>query len=133
MRAHGLEDQRQRLSEAIGLLQKYETFGRTRALELQAAALTLGVSELVILNHPDGALRWDDVTILEAEIVIAIRRYAPAAIITFGEDGLYWHLDHVGIHERTTAAVRSLGANGPPLYYVTMPPGIMARPESIAV
>ena len=32
------------------------------------------------------------------------------AVITFGEDGLYWHLDHVGIHERTTAAIRLLGS-----------------------
>ena len=44
---------------------------------------------------------------------MAIRRYEPAAVITFGEDGLYWHLDHVGVHERTTTAVRSLGAAAP--------------------
>ena len=26
---------------------------------------------------------------------------APDAVITFAEDGLYWHLDHIGVHERT--------------------------------
>ena len=46
-------------------------------------------------------------------------------MITFGEDGLYWHLDHIGVHERTYTAVRSLGADAPPLYYVTMPQGVM--------
>ena len=30
-----------------------------------------------------------------------MRRHTPAAVITFGEDGLYWHLDHIGVHERT--------------------------------
>ena len=36
----------------------------------------------------------------------AIRDYRPDAVITFGEDGLYWHLDHIGVHERTDDAVR---------------------------
>jgi LmbE family N-acetylglucosaminyl deacetylase len=36
-------------------------------------------------------------------------------------------MDHVGVHERTTSAVRSLGTNAPPLYYVTMPQGIMTE------
>jgi N-acetyl-1-D-myo-inositol-2-amino-2-deoxy-alpha-D-glucopyranoside deacetylase len=102
-----------------------EELGRTRALELQEAAALLGVHDLFILNHPDGDLRWADVSEFQAEIVAAIKRFRPAAVITFGEDGLYWHLDHVGVHERTTAAVDSLGAAAPPLYYVTMPPDIM--------
>jgi LmbE family N-acetylglucosaminyl deacetylase len=46
-------------------------------------------------------------------------------VITFDEDGLYWHLDHIGVHERTTTALRTLGPDAPPLYYVTMPKGIM--------
>ena len=52
-------------------------------------------------------------------------RYRPDAVITFAEDGLYWHLDHIGVHERTYTAVQSLGADAPPLYYVTMPHGVM--------
>jgi LmbE family N-acetylglucosaminyl deacetylase len=99
--------------------------GRTRARELQDAAAALGLSELIILNHPDGDLRWAHVTELHAEIIFAVRRCAPSAVITFGDDGLYWHLDHVGVHERTTTALRSLGANAPSLYYVTMPPGAL--------
>jgi LmbE family N-acetylglucosaminyl deacetylase len=62
---------------------------------------------------------------LHAEIVSAIQRYRPDAVITFAEDGLYWHLDHIGVHERTYTAVRSLGAEAPPLYYVTMQHGVM--------
>ena len=48
-------------------------------------------------------------------------------MITFAENGLYWHLDHIGVHERTYTAIKSLGAGAPPLYYVTMPRGLIRR------
>src|SRR5436190_13731696 len=102
-----------------------DSLGRTRAEEIRAAARTLGVAELILLNHPDGDLRWCEVSELHAELVMFMRRHAPAAVITFGEDGLYWHLDHIGIHERTTSAVRAFGADAPALYYVTIPVGVM--------
>jgi LmbE family N-acetylglucosaminyl deacetylase len=96
-----------------------------RALEARKAATVLGIAQLIMLDHPDGDLQWAHVTELHAEIVMALRRYDPVAVITFGEDGLYWHRDHIGVHGRTTTAVRSLGALAPPLYYVTMPRGTM--------
>jgi N-acetyl-1-D-myo-inositol-2-amino-2-deoxy-alpha-D-glucopyranoside deacetylase len=99
--------------------------GQVRAHELREAAAVLGAAETIVLNHPDGDLRWDDVPEFHAEIVTMIERYRPDAVITFAEDGLYWHLDHIGVHERTYSAVRSLGAEAPPLYYVTMPHGVM--------
>ena len=99
--------------------------GRVRTRELREAAAILGAAEVVVLDHPDGDLRWDDVPELHADIVTAIERYRPDAVITFAEDGLYWHLDHIGVHERTYTAVRSLGHDAPPLYYVTMPRGAM--------
>ena len=91
-----------------------------RTREVQEAAAILGITDLMVLDHPDGDLRWAHVAQLHAEIVAAIERYRPDAVITFAEDGLYWHLDHVGVHERTFTAVRSFGSNAPPLYYVTM-------------
>jgi LmbE family N-acetylglucosaminyl deacetylase len=30
-------------------------------------------------------------------------------VVTFGEDGLYWHPDHVAVHEATRDAVFALG------------------------
>jgi LmbE family N-acetylglucosaminyl deacetylase len=101
--------------------------GRVRARELHDAAAVLGVTEVILLDHPDGDLRWVHVPELHAEIVAAIRRYRPDAVITFAEDGLYWHLDHIGVHERTYTAVRSLGPDAPPLYYVTMQHGAMRQ------
>ena len=102
-----------------------DDLGRIRANELRRAAAVLGIAQLMILDHPDGELRWSGVPEFHEQIAMTIRRYTPSAVITFGEDGLYWHLDHIGIYERTTAAVRSFGAQAPPLYYVTMPRGVM--------
>ncbi len=102
-----------------------DALGQRRAQELRAAAEVLGVAQLIIGDHPDGDLQWAHVSELHAELVTFMRGHPPAAVITFGEDGLYWHRDHVGVHERTTTAVRSLGDDAPPLYYVTMAKGVM--------
>jgi N-acetyl-1-D-myo-inositol-2-amino-2-deoxy-alpha-D-glucopyranoside deacetylase len=99
--------------------------GRVRTHELRDAAAVLGVAELIVMDHPDGSLRWAHVPELHHEIVTTIERYRPDAVVTFAEDGLYWHLDHIGVHERTFTAVSSLGSDAPPLYYVTMPEGTM--------
>jgi LmbE family N-acetylglucosaminyl deacetylase len=96
-----------------------------RGQELRGAAAVLGVSDIILMDHPDGELRWEHVVEFQAEIVAAVRRYAPDAIITFGADGLYWHLDHIGVYERTISALHALGATAPPLYHVTMPRGII--------
>jgi N-acetylglucosamine malate deacetylase 2 len=102
-----------------------EAPGRTRTNELHAAARLLGISDVLIFDHPDGNLRWADEPELTREIAAAMDACRPDAVITFDSDGLYWHADHVGVHERTRAAAQTLGAAAPPLYYVTMRPGTM--------
>jgi N-acetylglucosamine malate deacetylase 2 len=104
-----------------------------RARELHEAARILGVADVIILQHPDGDLRWANVPQFHGEIVSAIEQYRPDGVITFAEDGLYWHLDHIGVHERTYTAVKSLGAAAPPLYYVTMQQGVMREIVDAAV
>jgi len=99
--------------------------GRVRATELREAAGVLGIADLVICDFPDGDLRWADVAELHDRIVAMLERHRPDAVITFDEDGLYWHLDHVGVHERTLTAVQSLGEAAPPLYLVTIPKGVI--------
>ena len=106
--------------------QAIELRRRTRAGELEAAARVLGLSEVILLDYPDGELKWLDPARsdrLQVDIAAAIARTSPAVVITFGEDGLYWHPDHIMIHELTTAAVAALGDAAPALYYVTLPPG----------
>ncbi len=96
-----------------------------RTNELEAAARALGVSDVLVLDYEDGMLPWVEPARLEADIRDATIRLCPNVVITFGADGLYWHPDHIAIHERTTAAVRALGDTAPALYYVTMAPGRM--------
>src|SRR5437773_6940286 len=49
--------------------------GRVRTNELREAAAVLGVSDVAIYDHPDGDLRWSDVTEIHDEIVGAINRW----------------------------------------------------------
>jgi LmbE family N-acetylglucosaminyl deacetylase len=100
--------------------------GRVRTRELQDAAATLGIGELLIGDHPDGSLRWTPTMRLRQDIALTVQRHRPDAVITFDEDGLYWHPDHVGMHEHTDAAVSALGSNAPALYYVTIPHGVIS-------
>jgi LmbE family N-acetylglucosaminyl deacetylase len=102
-----------------------DALGGLRSREMQEAARALGVSTVILMDHPDGDLRWAHVPELHADIIMAIRSFQPAAVITFGEDGLYWHQDHIAIHERAATAVAAFGASAPALYYVTMPTGTM--------
>jgi N-acetyl-1-D-myo-inositol-2-amino-2-deoxy-alpha-D-glucopyranoside deacetylase len=107
--------------------------GTVRTKELHEAAKVLGIAEVIIGDQPDGDLRWARIHYLHVQIVSAVRRCRPDAVITFAEDGLYWHLDHIGVHERTYTALGTLGAGAPPLYYVTMPPGIMHEVVTTAI
>jgi LmbE family N-acetylglucosaminyl deacetylase len=104
-----------------------DDLGTVRVRELRNAAAVLGVADVLALDHGDGDLRWNNVPEFHADIVSAIERYRPEAVITFAENGLYWHLDHIGVHERTYTAVQSFGTGAPPLYYVTMPKGIIRQ------
>ena len=101
--------------------------GRTRSRELAAAARTLGIGALTLLDHEDGMLPWLSADTLRSAIAREIRARRPEVVVTFDADGLYWHPDHVAVHELTTAAVAALGADAPALYYVTTPPGTMRR------
>src|SRR5262245_26136915 len=56
-----------------------EELGRSRGSELSEAAATLGVSDLIVLDHPDGDLRWAHVAAFHADIVMSIRLFQPSA------------------------------------------------------
>lgn len=102
-----------------------EPLGDVRVRELREAARVLGIGEVVLREHEDGMLPWSDAAMLEADVLDAIGRFEPDVVITFDRDGLYWHPDHVAVHERVTAAVARMEAAAPALLYVSMPPGAM--------
>ncbi|MEZ5285697.1 MAG: PIG-L family deacetylase [Vicinamibacterales bacterium] len=96
-----------------------------RVEELEAASHVLGLQDVILRAYRDGYLPFEDPGALEADIRDVITRLHPDLVVTFDADGLYWHPDHVAVHERTTQAIRALGEAAPALYYVTMPAGSM--------
>ena len=98
---------------------------QVRAGELRAAARTLGIGRVRLLDHEDGMLPWIPPDRLDDDIRAEMRRTAPDVVVTFDTDGLYWHPDHVAACERTTAVVAALGGRAPALFHVSMPPGAM--------
>lgn len=99
--------------------------GDARAQELQQAARLLGVHDVLLRDYRNGFFPWVSAELLEEDIRAAIHRVSPEVVVTFDEDGLYWHPDHIVIHERTTAVVAALGEAAPALFYVSIPRGSM--------
>ncbi len=98
---------------------------QVRAGELRAAAKELGIGRVRLLDHEDGMLPWILPDRLDADILDEIRRTGPDVVVTFDSDGLYWHPDHIAVHERTAATVAALGGDAPALFHVSLPPGAM--------
>ena len=96
-----------------------------RVAELDKATRILGIANVIIGDHEDGMLPWIDAALIESDIRQAINQLHPHVVITFGADGLYWHPDHIAVHERTTSVIASLGDKAPALFYVTIPSGSM--------
>jgi LmbE family N-acetylglucosaminyl deacetylase len=102
-----------------------EALMSVRERELQAAADILGISRVRLLGHRDGFLKWVEPGTLDQDIARTLEEVRPDAIITFGEDGLYWHPDHIGLWEQTSAAVRHASTCWPAVYHVVIPQGIV--------
>lgn len=103
--------------------------GIVRTGELRAACRVLGVRHVTVLDYEDGMLPWADASSVESDIQVLVTRAHPDVVVTFDADGLYWHPDHIAVHERTTEAVRRVGEHGPALYYVTLPSDAMVAIE----
>jgi len=82
-----------------------DVVGQTREAELRAAAKELGIREVIVLGHPDGALdSYDPLGACET-IARHLRRIQPQVVVSFGPDGAYGHPDHIAISQLTTAAI----------------------------
>jgi LmbE family N-acetylglucosaminyl deacetylase len=72
-----------------------ETLAEARTRELQDSARALRVDWARCLHHPDGELEWAEVDKTAAELAKVLHGREPAVMLTFAEDGLYGHPDHV--------------------------------------
>lgn len=114
--------------------------GSVRERELRAAAAVIGIRNIYFLDYTDGELADADGRELAEKVANIMKELQPEVVITFGEDGITGHPDHIAIGRATTAACNRLKASGYPrkLYYVTVPAsavpdgaasGIATRPD----
>jgi LmbE family N-acetylglucosaminyl deacetylase len=102
-----------------------QALGRIREEELRGAAEVLGLSEVAFLGYEDGELADAPADEVIAKIVAHIRRIRPHVVVTFDQNGLYGHPDHVAICQFTTAAVAAAAdpdyerGNGQPSHHVS--------------
>jgi LmbE family N-acetylglucosaminyl deacetylase len=102
------------------------TLGAVRGGELRAACAELGVGFVRCYRRPDGNLRFADRGAITAQLTRLLDARRPDAVITFGEDGLYYHPDHIAVHEFVARAVAQLAA--PPVVYRSVwPKHLMAE------
>ena len=89
-----------------------EDLGRIREGELLEAAEVLGIREVSFLGYRDGEFDQAPADEVVAQIVRHIRRVKPHVVVTFDQNGLYGHPDHIAICQHTTAAVAAAGDPG---------------------
>jgi LmbE family N-acetylglucosaminyl deacetylase len=100
------------------------TLGTVRLGELRAACAELGATLVKCWRRSDGSLQWSDRSAIVRQLAEVLQRLRPEAVITFGEDGLYHHPDHVATHEFVRRAVKRL-AEPPALYRSVWPSPMM--------
>lgn len=89
-----------------------DSLATIRENELRAAASTLGVREVALLDYRDQHLDRVDPQEAVSSIVEHLRRIKPDIVVTFGPEGAYGHPDHVAISQFTTAAIVAAADSG---------------------
>ncbi|HSS60337.1 MAG TPA: PIG-L family deacetylase [Candidatus Limnocylindrales bacterium] len=114
--------------------------GEIRTEELRAADEILGVDRQEFLGYRDSGMvdtsdnkdprsfhqaRLEDAA---ARLAVVIREERPDVVVTYAEDGVYGHPDHIKAHFVTNAALDLLEGEGLPvkkLYYTAIPRSMM--------
>ena len=114
--------------------------GEIRTEELRAAAEILGVDRQEFLGYRDSGMvdtpdnkdprsfhqaKLEDAA---SKLAILLREERPDVVVTYAEDGVYGHPDHIKAHHVTNAALEMLGREGmavKKLYYTAIPRSMM--------
>ncbi|HXJ66251.1 MAG TPA: PIG-L family deacetylase [Actinomycetota bacterium] len=91
---------------APGTVATRETLGEVRDDEARAAYAALGapLARIELLREPDGGLGDADRESLVARVTERLVEFAPTVVVTFGQDGVTKHVDHVTIGAVATEA-----------------------------
>jgi len=114
--------------------------GEIRTKELKKAGEILGVDRIEFLGYRDSGmvdtadnanpLSFQQAPLAEAaeKLAVFIREEHPDVVITYGEDGVYGHPDHIKAYHVTNAALDIVDGEGKPvkkLYYTAIPRSMM--------
>ena len=86
--------------------------GKIREGELKEAAKVLGLREVNLLDYHDGELDKAKQGPFVQQLVGHIRRIRPHVVVTFDQNGVYGHPDHIAATRAATAAVLAAAAAG---------------------
>ena len=75
-----------------------QEMGAVREKEMQKVQKNLGISEMTILDYPDGGLPKENPLHLETEILKWIQHYQPNIVVTYPIHGGSGHHDHIALH-----------------------------------
>jgi N-acetyl-1-D-myo-inositol-2-amino-2-deoxy-alpha-D-glucopyranoside deacetylase len=99
---------------------------QVRHRELEAACAELGVGWVKCYRRADGDLLWSDgAGGIVSQLIRIMSARRPDAVITFGEDGLYYHPDHIAASRFVRRALRRCPAPVPALYRSVWPEELM--------
>jgi LmbE family N-acetylglucosaminyl deacetylase len=101
------------------------TLADARLAELRAACAELGVDFVKCYRRQDGNLRFLDRHGIARQLAQQFTRREVEAVITFGEDGLYYHPDHVALAEIVKHAAARL-EHPPTVFRSIWPKSVMA-------
>ncbi|GKS09771.1 hypothetical protein YDYSY3_07710 [Paenibacillus chitinolyticus] len=98
-----------------------EQLAAAREIELQTACDLLGVSAVKHLGLPDGKLAGMDRLALTDTVAEFLNETEASVVVTFPEDGISGHPDHIAIHHAVNEAV--FGGRCPRVqkYYYNLP------------
>ena len=90
-----------------------EQMGAVRYREMQAMARALDLTDLTVLDFPDGGLSDLNPLVLEAAITTHLEQVRPDVVVTYAVHGISGHPDHLVAHavvKRVYCALRADGA-----------------------
>ena len=85
-----------------------EELGDVREKELEDACRALGVKDMTLWNYPDGGLNSVEDSEILPRIEEFIRNISPDVVVTYGEDGVTGHPDHIAVGGWATKAFHQL-------------------------
>jgi N-acetyl-1-D-myo-inositol-2-amino-2-deoxy-alpha-D-glucopyranoside deacetylase len=107
--------------------------GNVREAELLQAARALGASAAECLDYPDGELAGVDERQAAQQLSRILVRERPELVLSFSDEGLYWHPDHLAVSRLLDAALALAGHDCGQvwLYGATWPQGHARRLVSL--